>query len=186
MKRGIDVALALGLLVILLLPMIVIGILVRFSSPGPIIFWSKRIGRNNVPFRMPKFRTMQNETPVIASHLLTKPSTYITPVGSFLRKTSADELPQLWTILKGDMSFVGPRPALFNQYDLVSLRTSRGIHAITPGLTGLAQIKGRDDLAIEQKVAIDEDYLKRQSVWLDVQILMRTAKNVLVGVGVSH
>jgi len=186
MKRVFDMTLASISIVILLLPMIIVIVLVRLSSPGPILYWSQRIGRNNVQFRMPKFRTMLTEAPVVASHLLVQPSAYLTPVGRILRKTSLDEVPQLWCILRGDMSFVGPRPALFNQYDLISLRESCGIHTVRPGLTGLAQIRGRDDLTIDQKVAYDEAYVKRQSMWLDLSIIAQTMRHVILRSGISH
>src|SRR4051812_48508071 len=150
MKRLFDLALALLAGLVLLLPIVAVSLLVRFTSPGPIFYWSDRVGRRNVLFKMPKFRTMQTGTPAVATHLLSNPSTYLTPVGSFLRKSSLDELPQLWSILKGDMSFVGPRPALFNQQDLIELRTKYGVDQLLPGLTGWAQVNGRDELPIPE------------------------------------
>lgn len=186
MKRLFDVVLSLFAAVLLFLPFVAVAVAVRVTSPGPIIYWSDRVGRNNRIFRMPKFRTMHVHTPAVATHLLADPRQFLTPIGSFLRRSSLDELPQLWSIFKGDMSFVGPRPALFNQYDLIELRTSQGIEALRPGLTGWAQINGRDELAIPQKVALDLDYLKRQSMGFDAWILWLTALKVLKKDGVSH
>ena len=160
--------------------------MVRFTSRGPALFWSDRIGIHNRIFRMPKFRTMRVGTPAVASHLLSDPTTHLTLVGGFLRRTSLDELPQLWSILRGDMSFVGPRPALYNQDDLISLRTALGVDALVPGLTGWAQVNGRDQLPIPEKVRLDVEYLRRQSLWFDVQILWRTLLKVTVGDGVTH
>lgn len=168
------------------IPLALIAILVRLTSPGPALYWSDRIGRNNVIFSMPKFRTMRIGTPAIATHLMQDPKRYLTPIGSFLRKTSLDELPQLWSILRGDMSVVGPRPALFNQDDLIALRTSCGVHELVPGLTGLAQIEGRDELPIPEKVRLDAEYLKRRSIWLDAKILWLTLIRVVKREGVSH
>jgi O-antigen biosynthesis protein WbqP len=170
----------------LVLPLVVLALLVRATSRGPVIYWSDRVGRGNLIFRMPKFRTMKMETPAIATHLLVQANQYLTPIGGLLRKTSLDELPQLWSILKGDMSFVGPRPALFNQEDLIALRTAQGIHALTPGLTGWAQINGRDELPIPQKVQLDLEYLQRQSFWFDLKIIGLTAWKVVRRDGVSH
>lgn len=150
------------------------------------MYWSDRVGMHNKIFKMPKFRTMQVDTPAVATHLLTNPQQFLTPIGSFLRKSSLDELPQLWSILKGDMSFVGPRPALFNQDDLVALRTRFGVDTIKPGLTGWAQINGRDELPIPEKVALDAEYLKRQSFWFDIKILILTFQKVLKKDGVTH
>lgn len=160
--------------------------LVRFTSKGPILYWSDRVGRNNQIFKMPKFRSMQVGTPAVATHLLSNPDAWLTPVGSFLRKSSLDELPQLWSILKGDMSFVGPRPALFNQHDLMNLRTRAGVHRLTPGLTGWAQINGRDELPIPQKVALDIEYMHRQSLIFDIKIIFLTAWKVLARDNVTH
>jgi len=168
------------------LPAIMVLILVKFTSKGAVLYWSDRVGKNNIIFKMPKFRSMKVDTPVIASHLLADPQAALTPVGDFLRKSSLDELPQLWSILKGDMSFVGPRPALFNQYDLISLRTEKGVHVLVPGLTGWAQINGRDELPIPQKVDLDVEYLHYQSLWLDIKIIWQTFVKVLKKDGVSH
>lgn len=186
MKRAFDVILSCLLLVCLSLPMLVLALLVKLTSPGPMLYWSDRVGRNNSTFRMPKFRTMRTGTPAVATHLLTDPDRYLTPIGKFLRKTSLDELPQLLSILKGDMSFVGPRPALFNQDDLIELRTQKGVHILTPGLTGWAQINGRDELPIPVKVDFDEHYLKNRSVALDLRIIFLTALKVLRSEGVTH
>jgi O-antigen biosynthesis protein WbqP len=160
--------------------------LVRFTSTGPILYWSDRVGENNRIFKMPKFRSMRTDTPAVATHLLKDPKACLTPIGGFLRKTSLDEIPQLWSILKGDMSFVGPRPALFNQDDLIALRTRRDIHLTPPGLTGWAQINGRDELPIPQKVALDAEYLQRQSFWFDLKIIWLTAIKVIRSEGVAH
>lgn len=186
MKRLLDFLLAAFLASLLALPVLAIALAVRFSSPGPALYWSDRVGRNNRVFRMPKFRSMRVDTPAVATHLLADPDAYLTPIGSFLRKTSLDELPQLWSILKGDMSFVGPRPALFNQDDLVALRTQHGVHELVPGLTGWAQVNGRDELPIPQKVAYDAEYLQRQSFRFDMHILWMTFVKVLQRDGVSH
>nr|WP_145552258.1 sugar transferase [Variovorax boronicumulans] len=186
MKRALDIALTLALVPLLALPLLSIALLVRLTSPGPALYWSDRIGRHNRIFRMPKFRSMRTDTPAVATHLLERPEQYLTPIGSFLRRSSLDELPQLWSILRGDMSFVGPRPALFNQHDLIALRTQRGIDALAPGLTGWAQINGRDDLPIPVKVDFDHWYLQHHSLRLDLLILWRTARKVLARDGVSH
>jgi O-antigen biosynthesis protein WbqP len=161
-------------------------LLVRATSRGPALYWSERIGRNNRIFHMPKFRSMRTDTPPMATHLMTDPDRFLTPIGKFLRKTSLDELPQLWCILKGEMSFVGPRPALFNQEDLIALRTASGVDAIVPGLTGWAQVNGRDELPIPEKVRLDREYLERRSIAFDLAILWLTAVNVLSRKGVSH
>lgn len=186
MKRLFDLCFALGIFGVLALPTLLIGLLVKLTSPGPMIYWSDRIGRDNKIFRMPKFRSMRVGTPVVATHLLADPKMHLTPIGSFLRKTSLDELPQLWSILKGDMSFVGPRPALFNQHDLVEQRTQCGVHDLVPGLTGWAQINGRDELPIAEKVALDAEYLRRRGFWFDLFIIWKTAIKVLKRDGVSH
>jgi len=186
MKRAFDLALVLfsGLL---LLPVLCgVALLVRVTSPGPVFYWSQRVGRHNQLFRMPKFRTMRVDTPAVATHLLSNPQAYLTAVGPFLRKSSLDELPQLWSILKGDMSFVGPRPALFNQDDLVVLRTQQGIDALLPGLTGWAQINGRDELPIPVKVQFDAEYKARQSFFFDLKILWLTFLKVAQRDGVAH
>lgn len=186
MKRFFDLTLALLALVILMIPIVLVALLVKASSPGPALYWSDRVGRQNRLFRMPKFRSMRIDTPAVATHLLENPKAWLTPVGSFLRKSSLDELPQLWSILHGDMSFVGPRPALFNQDDLIALRTACGVHALVPGLTGWAQINGRDELPIPEKVRLDAEYLARKSLAFDMQILWLTFVKVLSRDGVSH
>jgi len=186
MKRLFDLLLALCAGAVLLVPVVLVALAVRLTSPGPALYWSDRVGRHNRIFRMPKFRSMRIDTPAVATHLLTDPGKYLTPIGPFLRKSSLDELPQLWSILKGDMSFVGPRPALFNQDDLIALRTQQGVHELTPGLTGWAQVNGRDELPIPQKVALDAEYLRRQSLWFDLRILWMTFVKVLRRDGVAH
>ena len=186
MKRTFDLFLAALASICLLLPVMLVAILVRLTSKGPVLYWSDRVGRNNTIFKMPKFRSMQIGTPAVATHLLNNPDAYLTPIGSFLRKSSLDELPQLWSILKGDMSFVGPRPALFNQHDLIELRTRSGVHQLLPGLTGWAQVNGRDELPIPAKVKLDVEYLQRQSLWFDIRILWLTFVKVLRRDGVSH
>ncbi len=186
MKRPFDLILAVGVTVALFLPIMLVAILVRLTSTGPILYWSDRVGRHNSIFKMPKFRTMRVGTPAVATHLLSDPSAYLTPVGGFLRKTSLDELPQLWSILAGDMSFVGPRPALYNQDDLIALRTRGGVHELVPGLTGWAQVNGRDELPIPEKVKLDVDYLQNKSFWLDLRIIWLTAIKVIRRDGVSH
>lgn len=186
MKRLFDLAVALVAAVFLALLIVFVALAVRLTSPGPALYWSDRVGRYNRIFRMPKFRSMRIDTPAVATHLLQNPDQWLTPIGSFLRKSSLDELPQLWSILKGDMSFVGPRPALFNQDDLITLRTEKGVHELVPGLTGWAQVNGRDELPIPQKIALDAEYLQRQSLRLDLKILWMTALKVLARDGVSH
>ena len=186
MKRLVDLILTLVVALLSLLPFFIISVLVKLTSKGPVLYWSDRVGKNNVIFNMPKFRSMKVNTPLVATHLLTDPKSILTPVGNFLRKSSLDELPQLWCILKGDMSFVGPRPALFNQDDLIALRTEKGVHALVPGLTGWAQINGRDELPIPQKVALDVEYLHHQSLFLDIKIIWLTFIKVIKQDGVSH
>ena len=186
MKRLFDLLLALFVAVVLVLPVLFVAVLVKLTSPGPALYWSDRVGRQNRIFRMPKFRSMRIGTPAVATHLLKDPNAYLTPIGSFLRKSSLDELPQLWSILVGEMSFVGPRPALFNQSDLVALRTELGVHELMPGLTGWAQVNGRDELPIPEKVALDVEYLQRQSLSFDIHILWLTFVKVLQREGVSH
>jgi O-antigen biosynthesis protein WbqP len=185
-KQLFDLAMALVAAVFLALPILLVALAVRYSSPGPALYWSDRVGRNNQIFKMPKFRSMRIDTPAVATHLLDNPSQWLSPIGSFLRKSSLDELPQLWSILKGDMSFVGPRPALFNQHDLIALRTEKGIHELVPGLTGWAQVNGRDEIPIPQKVELDAQYLKRKSFLFDLKILWMTVLKVTAGKGVSH
>ena len=186
MKRSLDLVLAVMAATVLVLPVLLVALAVRLTSPGPALYWSDRVGRHNRIFRMPKFRSMRIDTPAVATHLLKDPKVYLTPIGSFLRKSSLDELPQLWSIFVGDMSFVGPRPALFNQADLVALRTEQGVHELVPGLTGWAQINGRDELPIPEKVALDVEYLRHRSFLFDLRILWLTAMKVIRRDGVSH
>lgn len=186
MKRLFDLGLIVFAVAALAVPGALVGILVKLTSPGPVLYWSDRVGRHNRIFRMPKFRTMRTGTPTVATHLLADPSSHLTPIGAFLRKTSLDELPQLWSILKGDMSIVGPRPALFNQDDLIALRTERGVHTLLPGLTGWAQVNGRDELPIPVKVAFDAEYLIRRSLWFDCYIIWLTVIKVLKQDGITH
>jgi O-antigen biosynthesis protein WbqP len=185
-KRPFDFFLAVFTIMILAIPLLITATVIRLNSPGPILFWSKRVGRNNQIFQMPKFRSMRVDAPAVATHLLQSPDQWLTPIGSFLRKSSIDELPQLWCILNGDMSFVGPRPALFNQYDLIEFRTKLGVDELLPGLTGWAQVNGRDDLAIPDKVNLDYEYLQKQSLFFDLKILAMTALKVMQRHGVSH
>jgi O-antigen biosynthesis protein WbqP len=186
LKRTLDLLFVLIVGCIVAIPTVCIALLVRLTSPGPALYWSDRIGRYNAVFSMPKFRTMRVGTPAVATHLMQDPRSHLTPIGSFLRRTSLDELPQLWSILVGDMSVVGPRPALFNQDDLVALRTAYGVHELVPGLTGLAQIEGRDELSIPEKVRLDAEYLRRRSTRLDARIIWLTLIRVLKREGVSH
>ena len=186
MKRLFDLFLALTMGVVLVLPVLLVALAVKLTSRGPALYWSDRVGRFNRIFRMPKFRSMRVDTPAVATHLLNDPGSWLTPIGSFLRKSSLDELPQLWSILRGDMSFVGPRPALFNQDDLVALRTAAGVHELVPGLTGWAQVNGRDELPIPEKVKLDAEYLRRRSLAFDIYILWLTFVKVIKRDGVSH
>ena len=186
MKRLFDLALALFASIVLAIPVAMVAMAVRFTSDGPALYWSDRVGRNNKLFKMPKFRSMRIGTPAVATHLLQDPAIYLTPIGSFLRKSSLDELPQLWSILMGNMSFVGPRPALFNQHDLIALRTQHGVDMLVPGLTGWAQVNGRDELPIPEKVNLDVEYLQRQSLVFDLRILWLTFIKVLRRDGVTH
>ena len=186
LKRAFDLVLGTVALVILAVPLIIIAIAVKLTSPGPVLYWSDRVGVRNSIFRMPKFRSMRIDAPVVATHLLKNPDQWLTPIGSFLRKTSLDELPQLLSILRGDMSFVGPRPALFNQDDLIALRTQAGVDALVPGLTGWAQINGRDDLPIPVKVEFDAEYLKCRSFWFDMKIIWLTFIKVIREDNVDH
>jgi O-antigen biosynthesis protein WbqP len=186
MKRVFDIFLGCLSALILLVPLLTVAMAVRLTSKGPALYWSDRVGRHNVIFKMPKFRSMRVGTPAVATHLLADARSHLTPIGSFLRKSSLDELPQLWSILAGDMSFVGPRPALFNQQDLIALRTEQGVHTLVPGLTGWAQVNGRDELPIPEKVKLDVAYLQRQSLWFDISILWLTFVKVLRRDGVSH
>jgi len=186
MKRLFDLTLGILALAVLWLPLLLVGILVKLTSAGPVIFWSDRVGKDNRTFRMPKFRTMRVDTPVVATNLLENPDQFLTPIGSFLRRSSLDELPQLWSILKGDMSFVGPRPVICTEHELLALRAQHGVAALRPGLTGWAQINGRDHLSVAEKVEFDVAYLKRQSFAFDLKILVRTARKVLGGHGIAH
>ncbi|RFB85723.1 UDP-phosphate galactose phosphotransferase [Rhizobium leguminosarum bv. trifolii] len=186
LKRGVDFFLALMATAILLVPILIVALCVRLTSPGPILYWSKRVGRFNQIFLMPKFRSMRVDTPTVATHLLENPDRFLTPIGSFLRKSSLDELPQLWCILGGRMSFVGPRPALYNQDDLIELRTAYGVDKLLPGLTGWAQINGRDELPVPEKVKFDVEYLKRRSFGFDMRILFLTAEKVIRRKGIRH
>jgi len=186
MKRLFDLTVALVAAVFLALPTVLVALAVRLTSPGPALYWSDRVGQHNRIFKMPKFRSMRIDTPTMPTHLLKNPEQWLTPIGSFLRKFSLDELPQLWSILKGDMSFVGPRPALFSQNDLIALRTEKGVHKLVPGLTGWAQVNGRDKLSNPQKVQRDMEYLQGRSLFFDMKILWMTALKVLERDGVSH
>ena len=186
MKRFFDFTCSFMAFIFLAIPMLITALAVRLTSPGPILYWSDRVGRNNVIFKMPKFRTMRTDTPAVATHLLGNPDQWLTPIGKFLRKSSLDELPQLYSIIVGDMSFVGPRPALYNQDDLIALRTKTGVHTLTPGLTGWAQVNGRDELPIPVKVEFDTYYLKQRSLSLDMRILCMTLFKVLRSEGVTH
>jgi O-antigen biosynthesis protein WbqP len=185
-KRVLDLLLTLIALIVLAIPMLLVALAVKLTSPGPALYWSDRVGQNNQLFKMPKFRSMRTDTPALATHLLEKPESWLTPIGSFIRKTSLDELPQLWCILKGDMSIVGPRPALFNQHDLIKLRTEKGVHQLVPGLTGWAQINGRDELNLNDKVRFDAEYLRMRCFWFDIRIIIRTLAQALSSEGVSH
>ena len=186
MKRLFDLILAIFLILPLLIPFLILAILIIVTSKGPVLYWSDRVGKNNKIFKMPKFRSMVINTPTLATHLLDNPDSYLSPIGRFLRTTSLDELPQLFCILKGNMSFVGPRPALYNQYDLISLRTQEGVDKLVPGITGWAQVNGRDVLSISDKVLLDVEYQKRQSFWFDIKILWMTLFKVLKKEGVDH
>ena len=186
MKRSFDIFLAFLLFTLFLIVMVCVAIIIRFTSKGPILFWSKRVGINNTIFKMPKFRSMKIDTPEVATHLLSNPESFRSPIGGFLRRTSLDELPQLFSILKGDMSFIGPRPALYSQDDLIELRLLNGLDKIKPGLTGWAQVNGRDELSIPEKVALEVEYLKKKSFWFDLKILWMTFLKVFKNQSVSH
>ena len=186
MKRVFDLLLGVMLFTLLAISMLLIAIAIRLTSKGSSLYWSDRVGRNNKIFKMPKFRSMRIDTPAVATHLLDNPDAYLSPIGGFLRRSSLDELPQLFSVLKGDMSFVGPRPALFNQEDLIALRTEKGVDKLLPGITGWAQVNGRDELSIPDKVALDTEYLNRQSFWFDIKILWMTFLKVAKRDGVSH
>jgi len=186
MKRFFDLLLGLVILFLLVTPMLLIAIVTRLTSKGSILYWSDRVGIDNEIFKMPKFRSMLIDAPDVATHLLKNPDVYLSPIGGFLRRSSFDELPQLFSVLKGDMSFVGPRPALYNQDDLIALRTEKGVDKLLPGITGWAQVNGRDELSIPDKVALDTEYLNRQSIWFDMKILWMTFLRVMNRDGVSH
>ncbi len=186
MKRLVDLLLVAMAGCLLLVPLLLVAAAIKLTSRGPILYWSDRVGKGNRIFRMPKFRSMRTDTPTVATHLLDSPDRYLTPIGGFLRRSSLDELPQLWSVMHGDMSLVGPRPALFNQDDLIELRTRCGVHRLVPGLTGWAQVNGRDELSIPDKVMLDVEYLQRQSLWFDLRILWLTFVKVLRRDGVSH
>jgi O-antigen biosynthesis protein WbqP len=185
-KRLLDIFLSVLVLCVFFVPLLVVALAVLATSRGGILYWSDRVGRHNKIFKMPKFRSMRTGTPAVATHLLLNANAHLTPIGSFLRKSSLDELPQLWSIIAGDMSFVGPRPALFNQNDLIALRTQCGVHELAPGLTGWAQVNGRDELAIEEKVRLDAEYLRRRSLAFDCRILWLTFVKVLRRDGITH
>ena len=186
MKRAFDLLLGVMLFTLLAISMLLIAIAIRLTSKGSALYWSDRIGKKNKIFKMPKFRSMLTDTPAVATHLLNNPDAYLSPIGGFLRSTSLDELPQLFSVLRGDMSFVGPRPALFNQDDLITLRTEKGVDKLLPGITGWAQVNGRDELSIPDKVALDVEYLNHQSFWFDMKILWMTFLKVINRDGVSH
>ena len=186
LKQVFDLFFGVLLLLSLVIIMLFIAIAIQRTSKGPVLYWSDRVGKNNKIFKMPKFRSMLTDTPAVATHLLDNPDTYLSPIGGFLRRTSLDELPQLFSVLKGDMSFVGPRPALFNQEDLIALRKEKGVDRLLPGITGWAQVNGRDELSIPDKVALDVEYLNRQSFWFDMKILWMTFLKVIKRDGVSH
>ena len=186
MKRFLDVVLAVFAVVFLLIPILIIAIAVRLTSEGPVLYWSERVGRNSQIFKMPKFRSMRTDTPDVATHLLQQPDVWLTPIGNFLRKSSLDELPQIWSVLKREMSFVGPRPALHNQADLIALRKEAGVDELLPGITGWAQINGRDELTINEKVALDMEYFNKKSIFFDFKILWITLIKVIKGDGVKH
>ncbi len=186
MKRLFDLVLAIILVILFALPLFVVALAVRLTSSGPALYWSDRVGRDNQIFKMPKFRSMRTNTPAVATHLLVNPQSFLTPIGSFLRRSSLDELPQIWSVLVGDMSFVGPRPALYNQDDLIALRTQQRVHTMVPGLTGWAQVNGRDELPIPIKVDLDVEYMLKQSFFFDIYILYLTIIKVLGRNGVTH
>jgi len=185
-KRFFDLVFSVAFLILAIVPMVLIAMAIRLTSKGPALYWSGRVGKYNIIFKMPKFRSMLIETPAVATHLLDNPDAHLSPIGGFLRRSSLDELPQLFSVLKGDMSFVGPRPALFNQYDLIALRTNKGVDKLLPGITGWAQVNGRDELSIPDKVALDVEYLERRSFWFDMKILRMTFLKVIKLDGVSH
>lgn len=186
MKRTLDILLSLLLLLVLSIPMVLIAVAIKLTSKGPVMYWSDRVGKGNQVFRMPKFRSMRFDAPQVATHLLCDPDAWLTPMGGFLRRTSLDELPQLLSVLAGQLSLVGPRPALFNQDDLIALRTKSKVHELTPGITGWAQVNGRDDLSVPEKVRLDNEYLRSRSFWFDLRILVLTVAKAARREGVSH
>jgi len=186
MKRTLDIVLGLIAMAIFLVPLCVLALLVKLTSRGPALYWSDRVGRDNTLFSMPKLRTMRVDTPVVATHLLSDPKQFLSPIGGFLRKSSLDEIPQLWCIVRGDMSIVGPRPALFNQHNLIEMRTSQGVHKVRPGLTGWAQVNGRDELPLPEKVRLDADYIQRQSLAFDAKVILLTLLKVIRRDGITH
>ena len=186
MNRIANMILAIFLLILLVFPILIISFLVYISSGRPVFYWSDRIGKESLTFSMPKFRTMRSNAPEVATHMLDDPDVFLTPIGRLLRKTSLDELPQIWSVIIGDMNFVGPRPALFNQNDLINLRTKEGVDKLLPGITGWAQVNGRDELSIPDKVVFDEEYMHRQSFWFDKKILWMTLFKVIKRIGVNH
>lgn len=186
MKRALDLVLSFTAALIFFLPLLLLALLVKLTSKGPALYWSDRVGRNNQIFSMPKLRTMRVDTPVVATHLLSDPGQFLSPIGGFLRKSSLDEIPQLWCIIKGDMSIVGPRPALFNQHNLIELRTVEGVHRVRPGLTGWAQVNGRDELPIPEKVKLDVHYVQQQSLAFDLKVIMLTFVKVIRRDGIVH
>ena len=186
MKRLLDRSLVFISVIVLFIPILIIALAVKLTSKGPVLYWSDRVGRNNKIFSMPKFRSMRSDTPEVASHLLQEPDAWVTPIGNFLRKSSLDELPQIWSVLKGEMSFVGPRPALYNQADLIALRKEAGIDKLLPGVTGWAQINGRDELSIEEKVIFDKEYLNKKSILFDLKIILLTIIRIIKSDGIKH
>lgn len=186
MKRFLDIVLGVAAATVLSIPFLVCALLVKLTSKGPVLYWSDRVGRDNEIFAMPKLRTMRVDTPVVATHLLQDPDRFLTPIGGFLRKSSLDELPQLWCILRGDMSVVGPRPALFNQHNLIEMRTEQGVHVLRPGLTGWAQINGRDEIPLPEKVQYDAEYLRRRSFTFDMRVIFLTFVKVIRRDGITH
>ncbi|MCE2962063.1 MAG: sugar transferase [Chitinophagales bacterium] len=186
MKRLFDITLLFFATIFFFLPFLITGLLVKLTSKGPILYWSNRVGKDNEIFKMPKFRSMKIDTPAVATHLLQNPDIYLTPIGNFIRKTSLDELPQLWCLWKNQMSVVGPRPALYNQYDLIELRTQKNVHKLLPGITGWAQVNGRDELSIEEKVKFDVEYLDKKSLWFDIKIIIITILKVIKLDGIKH
>ena len=186
MKRLLDRSLVFISVIVLFIPILIIALAVKLTSKGPVLYWSDRVGRNNKIFSMPKFRSMRSDTPEVASHLLQEPDAWVTPIGNFLRKSSLDELPQIWSVLKGEMSFVGPRPALYNQSDLIALRKEAGIDKLLPGVTGWAQINGRDELSIEEKVIFDKEYLNKKSILFDLKIILLTIIRIIKSDGIKH